>query len=638
MRKSVWISVILSVFAFCGSAFALTAGDNYTVSFSVVQSNGTVGAASYSTTATADSTGLITFSLSGVPDNTSCNFMVVKATNMSVNPNTVDLESVVPCPNKGTTMPLGLSSVTNAQATALEAAFKAAGTDDPILAVFLFTAVQTTDISLGDLGKIAQYAEQGIVGMGGYVDYLKTTRTVTDAELAQYRKNIVADLANPDTGYTKFIKDSVDATDPAVQAQDRGKAAAIILSTLVQATNSPTDAGIHAGWIIEATDQMGNIVVPQLNVLSAQDAMEIQSSIGTGLQKLREQVAIQKYSNAMSLLGGTGADIQQFNTAATALSNASDAAMEKFNQKAFANGLAASTSIMNAAQADMDTTMQNAFQTFQGAIAASDQRIGITNSGDYDGTSDPNNMIKNICTALGANAPSFDPTTQLNALCTTVLAHMDNQWGMFKWYGPNGTQVNWPVNMVILADWTSNLLKNGGSMSYTRDTTDFTTLSTSYPNDQMFQWSGYCAPVISNATTCQNTHGNWMSGACYYYNKQDCTTNGGAWNPSLSCFGQHGYNGEPLAGEAPSSYCQQNPYPYWIMFAIQQDIQVVQDIRQQVQQAAGQDMSKQGSAEQNFNNALSGIANNVTGTTAGSTAITKDQQKAIMELMSPPQM
>ena len=71
MRKSVWITVILSVFAFCGSAFALTAGDNYTVSFSVVQSNGTVGAASYSTTATADSTGLITFSLSGVPDNTS---------------------------------------------------------------------------------------------------------------------------------------------------------------------------------------------------------------------------------------------------------------------------------------------------------------------------------------------------------------------------------------------------------------------------------------------------------------------------------------------------------------------------------------------------------------------------------------
>ena len=651
MRKSVWITVILSVFAFCGSAFALTAGDNYTVSFSVVQSNGTVGAASYSTTATADSTGLITFSLSGVPDNTSCNFMVVKATNTSVNPNTVDLESVVPCPNAGTTMPLGLSSVTNAQATALEAAFKAAGTDDPILALFGLTMVRTTGISAADLAKVAQYAELGITGTGGFVDFLETNHSniVNATTLGEYRKNIVKDLADPNAGYSKLIKDSVDATSSSTAQQAMGKAASVILGNLVQATHAPTDTGIHAGWIMEAIDAMGSIVLPDLmdpaNGLAPETVQEVQSNIGTGLDKLRVQVEIQKYENAMSLLGGTSADVQQFQTAATALANAVDAAMEKFNQTAFINGVPASTAIMNAAQADMDNATQTAFNDFQtNGIAVSDARIGIATNGNYDGITDPYNMIKNICTALGngtiQNMP--DPTNQgASTICTTVLANMDHQWGLFKYYGPSGTQTNWPINMVILSDWASKIKEAGGGMSYTRDTATI-------PDSQQYdagQWMGFCNGVTQTKSTCVSPPGNWDSGSntCNYFNKNDCSADsgGGIWIPERSCFGQ-----SPLTGEQQN--CRQNPSPYWVMFAIQEDIWIEQSIMQDAMPQQGGGMTPlqiktqqdaQMTAQQAFDNALDGIiAGNISGTTDGTTKISKDQKKAIMELMSPPQM
>ena len=650
MRKSVWLLAVFSffVFAFSGSAFALTAGDTYTINFGVINSSGGVNAASYSTSATADSNGLVTFSLTGVPDNSSCNFMDVTAINKSTGK--VELESIVPCPNPATTMPLGLSSVTNAQATALKAAFAAAQTDDPILAVFGLAVVQTSGIPVSDLTTIAKMAEKGI--KYGFVNSLTTNHSniVNATTLGEYRKNIVKDLADPNSGYSKLIKDSVDAISNSSAAEDRGKAAAVILGNLIQATHSPTDTGIHAGWIMEATDAMGSVVVPQLGNpalwTSPATPNEIQTSIGTGLNKLRTQVEIQKYEDAMNLLGGTAADLQQFQNAANALSNAVDAAMEQFNETAMSNGPMDSTTMDDAQQA-MQTATMNDFNTFQSAVAASDTRI--------------KSMIDNICTALGngteSNAPTmFDPVTQTNTACPTSLWDQDQSWGLFKYFGPNGTQANWPINMVILSDWASKLKEAKGTMSYVRDTAPI-------PDSQQYdagQWMGFCNGVTQTHVQCVAPPGNWMpspcskplynfdqtactnnggtwtanAGTCNYFNQNDCTTDsgGGIWVPERSCFGD-----SPLTGEQTQN-CRMNPGPYWIMYAIQEDISIEQSIMQDKMQAAGQDMGQQGTYQQDFDNALDGIAHNISGTTDGSTAISKDQKKAVMELMQPPQM
>ncbi len=692
MKKRVLLLTVLAsffVFVFCGSVFAsgLNPGETYTINFATISSSGTVNSASYSTTGVANSSGIVNFSLTGVPDNSSCNFMdvtvVAPATAIDNSPatNNVVRESIIPCPTAGSNMPLGITDVTNAQAAALKAAFAAAKTDDPILAVFGLTIVQTSGIDAKDLATIAGYAEQGIMGSGGFINTLETLHSgiVNSTSLAIYRKNIVKDLADPNSGYTRFLKEAASSISNSTSQQDMGKAASLILSTLVQATKSPTDTGMHAGWILEGTDAMGNVVIPYLSDPtlwdSANTPAEVQDTVGAGLDKLREEVAIQKYENAMTTLGASGSDVTQFQNAANTLQSTFAAAMAQFNQTAFANGSIDATT-MNSAQSAFQNATTAAFSDFQNNIQASDAQIGITNGGAiYNGT-DPDNMISNICTALTAagNAPNFDPTTQQNNVsCVNVLAHMDQQWGMFKWYTPNG-QVNWPINMVILANWESSLLKNGGSMSYTRDTTDFNTLKTSHPKDQMLTgWAGFCnTSSITTQAECDTAtnngqYGNWMSGYCsdpQYNNDQTgatctgagdtwtsgqcqifqsnaCNAVGGSvqWVPALSCFGKAGtHHGitEPMIseGEEPAQYCQQNPYPYWMMFAIQQDVQVVQDLQNYAQQGKG--MSAQG--EEDFNKSLSNIAKAVTGTTDGSTAITSAQQKAIMELMTPPQM
>ncbi len=690
MKKRVLLMVLagLFVFAFCGSVFAssLISGETYTINFATISSSGQVNPAAYSTTGVANSSGIVNFSLSGVPDNSSCNFMDVTvvapsgAADYSAATAGVVRESIIPCPTAGSNMPLGISDVTNAQAAALKAAFNAAKTDDPILAVFGLTIVQTSGIDAKDLATIAGYAEQGIMGNGGFINTLETLHSsiINSTSLAIYRKNIVKDLADPNSGYTKFLKEAASTISNSTSQQDMGKAASLILSTLVQATRIPTDTGIHAGWILEGTDAMGNVVLPYLNDPSLWDSVntpiEVQDTVGAGLDKLRQEVAIQKYENAMTALGASGNDVKQFQSAATTLQNTFEVAMAQFNQTAFANG-AVDQNTMDDAQSAFQSATMNAFNTFQNNIQASDAQIGITDGGAFYNGTDPNNMILNICTALGKNAPSDDPTAQMQPNitdCRTILAHMDQQWGMFKWFTQNG-QVNWPINMVILANWESSLLKNGGSMSYTRDTTDFNTLKTNDPNDQMLNgWTGFCNTTSittqndCNTATNNGQYGNWMSGYCsdqQYDNDQTgatCTGNGYTWTPgqcqifqsnackavggsvqwvsALSCFGKAGtHHGitEPMTGEEPAQYCQQNPYPYWMMFAIQQDVQVVQELQNHAQQS-NQGMSVK--AEADFNESLSNIAKAISGTTDGKTAITPAQQQAIMELMSPPQM
>ncbi len=679
MRKYVlFMAVLASVLALCGSAFALTLNPNetYTINFATIASNGTVNASAYSTTGVANSSGVVNFSLTGVPDNSSCNFMDVTVVAPAGAPDYsgsgVVRESIIPCPTKGSNMPLGISDVTNSQANALKIAFSAAGKDDPILAVFFFTAVQTSDISPADLITISKAAEQGIVGNGGFINTMEYNHgDIVTPNLGQYRKNIVEDLADPNSGYTKFLKEAASAINNSISEQDMGKASSLILSTLVEATRTPTDTGIHAGWILEGTDAMGNVVLPMITppLVTSKAYAEIQDTIGSGLSELGEKVAIQKYENAMTLLGATGADVTQFQNAATTLQNSVDAAMANFNAAAFANGTAEDAGVMNGASDDMQNATMQAFNQFQTDIQAPSAAIGNSVS---EKPAPSGSMIYGICNALGGgninNAPTmFDPITQKNSQdCLTALVDMDNSFGMFTWYTQGG-KVNWPLNMVILANWISNLKENGGTMSYTRDTTDFDNLANSNPDDMMLTgWAGFCNSASSgnavngdpSGQTCMQAGGNWTPGACNiagYFDSNSCSTAGGTWQapyctafqkqqcnnifgkgtwvPALSCFGTAGKHGEPLIseGEAPFYTCQQNPYPYWIMFAIQQDIQVVQDTQMNAN-------GNHETAQQSFDSSLSRIANKITGTTDGKTALTNAQQQAIMELMSPPQM
>lgn len=442
MNKIIYVAVLffIGLILPMKHSFALTVGETYTVSIEKINTDGTLTSDATSlelaTTATADSDGKISFSFTGnLPNNTSCNFMVVTLKNSS---DAVVRQTVAPCPDKGGTLPLGISGVTNNQASALLAAFAAAKTDDPIVAVFGFTIVRSEGISAAELTFMATLVQKGISGTSGFVADM-TSKGVTTAQLATYRKAVVSKLADPDTGYSKLMKDSVDVSsvgDSTLEAAKRGEASGKLLSFLVTAA---TTAGFSQDRILEAFNAMGAVVVPLMATaiadgnLTAATKQAIDSSVGGGIQKLKADRGIEVYTQALSTLGATGADLASFTTAATTLTTTMSTAFQVFD-KVFTGS--ETKSEVETANTVMNNTMNTAFSAFINSTSASNARITT--------------MISNIDTALGSSSG----------------LSVSN----FKFFTSDGTSTNWPIMMVIPTDYASSIKTAGGNMSYTRDT------------------------------------------------------------------------------------------------------------------------------------------------------------------------
>ncbi|MBI4681688.1 MAG: hypothetical protein HY757_01070 [Nitrospirae bacterium] len=535
-------------------AGALTTGETYSITAQKVNSNGSLAAVSASSSAVADSNGKISFSLTNVPDNGSCNFLVITVRDST---DTVVRRSIAPCPNSGESLPMGVSGLTNSQTDALLAALTSAGTDDPILAVFGFALVRSTAVTSPELSFMANLCNQGINNSGGFISYL-TSNGVSSAQIASYRSYIIDRLANTASGYSKMIKDSVDASTAAAKLNARGEAASKLLLVLVQAA---TDAGFSQDRILEAFNAMGSIIMPLMQQgitngdITPATAQMINSSIGGSIQKLKADKNIEKYSRALIALGASGADVTNYQTAANTLLNSMITAFKTFEQ--VFNGSETNTTISNA-ETVLNTAMQTAFNQFMTDTAASNSRITT--------------MISNMDSALGVS---------------TGLTVSD-----FQFYKPDGTTVNWPLTMVILVDWASGIVSNGGGMTYTRD-------STAIPSNNL--WLGSCSNSI-------------------YFNKTDCESNGGTWTAARTDFVGQGI---------PASYAA--------IFGIQQDIEILEFVRWAAQQAAGQNMSAHEALEKSYSNSVAGLASNISGTVDGSTSISSALKSAIVTLMKSPQ-
>jgi hypothetical protein len=407
----------------------------------------------------------VSFSVSGIPDNGTCNFLVVTITDSA---GAVARRSIVPCPDSGGALPAGVSGVTASQTDALLSAFSSAGSDDPVLATFGFAIVRSSGMSSTDLATMASLANQGINNSGGFIDYL-TSNGVSTAQLLTYRQSIVSRLADPDSGYSKLYKDAVDSTDSTTAAEKRGEAAALLLKVLVQAA---TTAGFPQDRVLEAFNAMGSIVIPLMQQavtdgnLSAAGSQMVDSNIGGGITKLRAEKLIEKYANALTTLGGSAGDLTQYTNAATTLTNAMISSFQTFEQVFTGSETDAE---IQAAQTAMDTAMQSAFSAFMTSTAATNARITT--------------MISNIDTALGSS---------------TGLTISD-----FQFYDSGGTAVNWPVTMVIPTEWVSSIVTAGGSLSYTRDTTAIPAAMT---------WRGSCSnSSYFDRTTCEANSGTWTA-------------------------------------------------------------------------------------------------------------------------------
>jgi len=576
-----------ALLGFHSVAHALTAGTSYTIAVEKLKADGTLTSVSggdtlgVSTTVTADANGKIAFTLSNMPNNTTCNFLTTTVTDNSSN--TVVRRSVAPCPNVNATMPMGVSPLTNSQADAMIAAAAAAATDDPILVLFGFAIVRSSSPTSAELSSLATMIKNGIsgtdgvagftFGTDGYVQYL-LENGVTTAQLATYRTEIVKLLANKTTGYSKFIKDSVDAATAAAASDARGEAAGKLFGFLVTAAAT---TGFSPDRVMEAFDAMGAVVVPLLTAatpgtISNATSQGVNSNVGGALQRLKADRAVDKYTRALTTMGATGTDLTQFQNAGTTLVNSMTAAIKAYEAVFTGSETQAEVS---AAETTNQTAMQNAFNAFITALAASGAATDtVATTGTRIGQ-----MIANIDTALGT-------ATGLTG-------------ASFQFFKSDGTAVMWPINMVIMTDFFSTVKTNGGDVTYTRAG------ATSPSIPSTITWIGTCS-VVNNFNN---------------QNKANCesTTSGvGVWTAVRTS----------IAGI---------PTPYKTLFDMKQDIEILEFTRFA---ATGSGASQQARAvgEKAMSDGLAAMALRVSGQGRnGSTALTTAEKEALVTLMQSPQ-
>jgi hypothetical protein len=480
-----FLIAIAFIFMGAAQANALTAGTVYTIDLEMLKSDGTLTSSAggdslgITTTATADASGAIAFSLSGTPDISTCNWSLTTISDPASN---VVRRGIAPCPAANGTLPQGISGLSETQTDMLLQAAASAGTDDPILVLFGLAIVKSTGASASDLIQMANFANQGISGAGGYVAYL-TTQGVTTTQIAAYRLDIITRLGDPTSGYSKLMKDSVDATTATGASDAAGEAAAILLRVLVQAA---TTAGFAQDRVLEAMNEMGNIVVPLMdaalaaNTLSQATYQSVNSNIGGGIQRLRADKEIEKYTAALATLGASGTDLTTFENASSAMMTSMISAFKIFEQVFTGTETGAQ---IQAADTVLQAAMNTAFTTFVTSTASSNTRVGT--------------MITNIETALGAGVGG-------TGLGVSDFQFMDQQ----------GTSHNWPIMMVILTDWASAIKTAGGDLTYTRDNTALPATIT---------WMGTCSTgggAVFDKTTCESAGGGgvgvWTSGRTNY--------------------------------------------------------------------------------------------------------------------------
>ena len=518
--------------------------------------------------------------------------------------NIVVRRDVVPCPTSSSAdEPIGVTPNTTTQAQVN----LVAGTD-PISTVFsnLFVRNNLADNELQIVGTAIKH---GISNAGGFIDYLKTTRGVTQQQIDTYNSNINAKLTDPNSGYNVLMNAAANATANSVDdSSNRGKAAGLLLQILLDAADDPNrlplPTDIPRDFIVEAVDAMGSIVAPELLASNAKylggdttqlsDAAmsSVQSTSQSAIKKLKANRVIADFTDAMTVLGASAADKKQFADAVTALSAAMDTAYAKFEAAAFnsdpnsANAEGDANTI-NTAETSLSDDLGAAFSIFQQALSASNARMST--------------MIQNMCPLSGGGAGAAGCPTQADL---QVPAYDANGNPVID-KNNNPVMLNWPINKVVLADWISGVLNAGGSLAYTR-------AADAIPAS-VIPWVGNCAksgtvvtPIVLDLASCTAAGGTWT--------RTDFTTYSGI-----------------VASESAQ-------------MGVGEDISILGAIRDAALVAAyaitdqAAQMQAVSAAEKAYTDGIIRLAMNLSGTTNGTAAIGIAQQFAIITLMQDPNL
>ncbi len=448
---------------------ALVPGATYTITVQKMNSNGAVS--DYSTTsAVADGDGKLAFSLSSMPTNAECNFIVIIIKDVN---GIVVRKGFVPAPPAGATNLMGVNGLSTAQTNAILSAGQVIGTDDPIAVAYMITLLRAEGATESDATNFANLGKFAIVGTGGFESTL-TASGVTAAQLAAFKSYLIY---NPTAGkktirdLTAGFKTAVDSSDATTAQKEMQKAGGFMADVFMDAASS---AGIDMTLILAAHDAAGNVSQAHPEIMNAISA-NVRSSMDQSMTAFFQRIAAVKvkseYTKALNTLNASGAQVDTFNAAVTAMMNAmqsidSDYAGFYSDPQAYC---AAHGKDFATVQNEMSTRFQGVFTAFQAAIESPNADITT--------------MKANVVSAFNINA-----------------AFLPNDFG--KYYNFDGVQKNWPIPQVVMVNWIANIIAAGGTFTYTRDTLAIPTM--------MQNWMGTCSNIM-------------------FWDKMSCQGNGGVW-------------------------------------------------------------------------------------------------------------
>lgn len=413
------------------NGYALTAGTTYTIEVAPINSNGTVGTTLSTTTAEANANGKVTFSFSGLPTSSTYNFLVIS---IKQSDGVTVRRAIAPAPTTNDTTSLGLSLVTEGQAEAFLSAMQSAGSDNPIFVAFGMVILRTGALGAADLARVGTAGGNATTAFQNEL----TAEGVTAAELVTFKRGIVSRLGQ----FTALYKDAVDATDAAAAADNRGRAAGLLMRIFVQAAG---DAGFPEDNVEMAMMAAGNALGNDSSwaALPSWFKTSVDGEMSSAVNKMRAEKALQKYSNALTALNASSSQVTRYSAAASTLFTAMENAFKAFERLFRDESSTPSASEIQSAQNTINTAMQDAFSTFITSVASTDAEIDTMQAA----------LISAFC---GGDAG-----------CTAFINN--NDMFTFRTQG-GGSPVNWPIPMAVQTTFAASLHSGGGSMSYTRDT------------------------------------------------------------------------------------------------------------------------------------------------------------------------
>ncbi len=481
MKKMSILRILAALFAFLPAVSAtasaamappgLLPDTQYTITLQKLTSAGALETLE-TVTGTTDADGVLSFTLSNVPSKDTANFIFVTVTDGS---GVVVRKGVSPAPPPNDNNATGLNILSTKQADALVRAAQIVGSDDPIVAAYLFIILRSPEITDADIENIAQMGVDALTNPDlGFQNYL-LTHGVSESQLDDLKKCLVY---NPDNSaktlrdFARYFFNAVEASDDDAASQEMQKAGGFMADVFLDAGIC---AGIDAGKILAAHDIAGDGANAGGHMAAL--PLSVQMGIETSMSTFNRRISIVRitaeYANALNVLGASGAQVTRFLDSVTAMA-ANQAAIDRdyagyyMNREAYLAAHPGATD--NSVRAAMDSAYSAAWTQFQSDIEATDGEKA----------------------AMIAGLSAANPGLVLPPDFGT-------------WVDQNGTVRNWPVTQVVLVNWLAD-----SSFRYApRDNTAIPAA--------MAAWMGSC----SNASywdqmSCQGNGGTWPAGRRTY--------------------------------------------------------------------------------------------------------------------------